>query len=340
LMQDVVRVLSQFLKGRSHIRDIHLVETSHAMQETQKRTLGDLSSKHGFKVNWHSFLDEIPYVEDQYTMILAHEFFDALPFHLLQNTHEGWKEILISSAPDPAKPTILKPTPSGQPSSSRDDRLLVSTSPQAPFRPVLSSTASITASLLGRSSPRFSKIPVGSRLEVSLESFKIAQQIAYLLRNSDNAPDSRGCGLLIDYGGDKAYGNSFRAFKNHNIVDVFHRPGECDLTVNVDFAYLKEALSREALPLGPLSQADFLKSMAIEPRVESLVKSAKTDESKKLIEQSAKRLIDLTGMGSQYQVLGVLGRYGQGSGVGAGYPFTSPEEVDNLRGGTDAKPVE
>lgn len=32
-----------------------------------------------------------------------------------------------------------------------------------------------------------------------------------------------------------------QAFKDHKIVDVFHRPGECDLTVNVDFAYLREA---------------------------------------------------------------------------------------------------
>lgn len=34
-----------------------------------------------------------------------------------------------------------------------------------------------------------------------------------------------------------------QGFKDHKIVDVFHRPGECDLTVNVDFAYLKEALA-------------------------------------------------------------------------------------------------
>jgi len=26
-------------------------------------------------------------------------------------------------------------------------------------------------------------------------------------------------------------------------VDVFHKPGECDLTANVDFAYIKEAVS-------------------------------------------------------------------------------------------------
>lgn len=33
-----------------------------------------------------------------------------------------------------------------------------------------------------------------------------------------------------------------KAFKDHKIVDVFHRPGECDLTTNVDFAFLREAM--------------------------------------------------------------------------------------------------
>jgi hypothetical protein len=35
----------------------------------------------------------------------------------------------------------------------------------------------------------------------------------------------------------------FKAFKDHKIVDAFSTPGECDLTANVDFAYIKEALS-------------------------------------------------------------------------------------------------
>lgn len=34
-----------------------------------------------------------------------------------------------------------------------------------------------------------------------------------------------------------------QAFKDHEIVDVFHRPGECDVTANVDFGLLKEVLS-------------------------------------------------------------------------------------------------
>ena len=33
-----------------------------------------------------------------------------------------------------------------------------------------------------------------------------------------------------------------KAFKDHRIVDIFHRPGECDITANVDFAFMKESM--------------------------------------------------------------------------------------------------
>ena len=69
-----------------------------------------------------------------------------------------------------------------------------------------------------------------------------------------------GAGLVVDYGGDRVFGSSFRvspetgvsfsmltlgsqAFRNHKIVDVFEEPGSADLTANVDFAYLRESLS-------------------------------------------------------------------------------------------------
>ena len=145
--------------------------------------------------------------------------------------------------------------------------------------------------MLGLSSPRFEKLPAGSRIEVSPASFKIARQIGGLLHDSADRAHTAGSALIVDYGGDKVFGSSFRVsglscrllahsvalpfpadpsasgivvprvlhfcelhlishthsvvrvqgFKNHKLVDVFHRPGECDLTVNVDFAYLREA---------------------------------------------------------------------------------------------------
>jgi len=35
---------------------------------------------------------------------------------------------------------------------------------------------------------------------------------------------------------------NLQAFKNHEIVDIFQEPGNCDITANVDFAYLRESM--------------------------------------------------------------------------------------------------
>lgn len=92
--------------------------------------------------------------------------------------------------------------------------------------------------------------------------------------------------------------------------------------MNVDFAYLKEAMSylgkwfnhfrlcydlhrTAVLTHGSLSQADFLTRMGIKVRVEALKRSA-TDETRRSdIDKAATRLVDLTGMGNQYRILGI-----------------------------------
>jgi NADH dehydrogenase [ubiquinone] 1 alpha subcomplex assembly factor 7 len=68
-----------------------------------------------------------------------------------------------------------------------------------------------TSTLLGSSSLRFQKLPIGSRIEVSATAFKIARQVGELLAGGDQGSDSSGgAALIVDYGGEKAFGNSFR----------------------------------------------------------------------------------------------------------------------------------
>ena len=83
--------------------------------------------------------------------------------------------------------------------------------PWAAFRQVLAPSPTPTSTLLGMSSPRFLKLPAGSRIEVSPAAFKIARKLGELLhdKESDGAR-SAGSALIIDYGGGKVYGNSFR----------------------------------------------------------------------------------------------------------------------------------
>ncbi|PIL35374.1 hypothetical protein GSI_02100 [Ganoderma sinense ZZ0214-1] len=306
LMHDVLRVFSQFPAARSAVKEVHLVETSQPMRAAQKLKLGPIAWKNGWSLSWHDSIDSLRPYADKFTLLLAHEFFDALPFHLLEKTHQGWQELLIASGSDPAARTTLKPD--GSPSLDVSTlRPLASTAPR--FREVLFPTPTPTSTLLGLSSRRFLKLPVGSRIEVSPASFKIARQVGELLH--DKASDgsrSAGSALIVDYGGNKVYGNSFRAFKNHQIVDVFHRPGECDLTVNVDFSYLAEAAADLATSHGPIPQADFLQRMGLEARVNALKASAKDEGRRKQIEDAAKRLVDRTGMGTQYQVMALTGK--------------------------------
>lgn len=63
-----------------------------------------------------------------------------------------------------------------------------------------------------------------------------------------------------------------------------------------------------AVPHGPMSQANFLKGMGIDMRVDALVKAASTDERQKVIRDAALRLADPVGMGKEYQVLGITSK--------------------------------
>jgi len=93
------------------------------------------------------------------------------------------------------------------------------------LRHVLSSTPTAASTLLGLSSPRFRDLPIGASIEVSPVAFKLARQVGQLIsgrkkpepfaarETTDVKLESDsvgGCGLIIDYGGDKVYGNSFR----------------------------------------------------------------------------------------------------------------------------------
>jgi len=53
------------------------------MRDLQKAKLQPQANQLGCKLHWHDAIEDIP-PSNSFSMILAHEFFDALPFHLLQ----------------------------------------------------------------------------------------------------------------------------------------------------------------------------------------------------------------------------------------------------------------
>ncbi|KAF9269976.1 DUF185-domain-containing protein [Marasmius fiardii PR-910] len=299
LMADMLRVITLLTRVMKPQVQVHLVENSSSMRTIQQE---NLDRQGNLEIQWHDSIESIPPSGDAYTMLMAHEFFDALPFHVLKRTEEGWHEVLISSASPPESPP------------SKIQASAPPTHPYPRFSHVLTPAPTPISTVLGNSSPRFQSIPVGSFLEVSPAAFKTAHRIGELLREG-------GCGLIIDYGGDTFYDNSRRAFKDHQIVDFFYRPGQCDLTANVDFAYLREAMTDSVSVSKPLSQSHFLQAMGLKERLLRLLETHRTQdpEKAKKIEEAALRLVSVSpnggGMGSQYSVMGIS------SNGGHMYPF-------------------
>ncbi|KAJ7193938.1 S-adenosyl-L-methionine-dependent methyltransferase [Mycena pura] len=302
LMHDILRVVAQF--GGDRLVAVHLVETSPTLRALQERRLSPSALKHEFALQWHDSVDQIPPSSDAYTMVVAHEFFDALPFHTIQKTELGWQEVLIALADADSSAGAAEPHPR--------------------FRYVLSPQPTAASTLLGHSSPRFNDVPVGARLEVSPAAFKIARTLGTILADARTpAPPhacSRGCALIVDYGAAHAAAQSFRAIKAHALTDPLHAPGTCDLTANVDFAYLAEAVRDLVLVHGPLAQGAFLARMGLHERVEALaVRAGDGDDSAAALRAAAQRLVDPAGMGGEYMMLALGGH--AAADAGGVWPF-------------------
>ncbi|PWN33783.1 DUF185-domain-containing protein [Meira miltonrushii] len=345
LLADMIRTFARFSAFFNTIKSIHLVETSPGLMALQHDAIEAALTQAGKKIvpadqevladdevklEWFPIADSVPVQNDTWSMVVAHEFFDALPTHIFERSADGFREVLVDierAKTGQSGITVLKPgdltgAKSSTPSADSTD---------AKFRYVISSSPTPWSVLLAARNPRFQVLQPGQRVEVSPEAWATARKMGELVsgrkaragkpeRESDEqrlerergeserlqTPSKGGAGLVIDYGDEKAFGGSFRAFKSHKIVDPLDAPGTADLTCNVDFSYLKNALAMtDARSLGPMFQSHFLQALGVEQRVEALVKNAKDAERGKEIDHAAKRLVDANGMGAQYKVLGI-----------------------------------
>ncbi|KAK4055553.1 hypothetical protein OIV83_000099 [Microbotryomycetes sp. JL201] len=314
LLADVLRTFKALPKQSSPpVTSIHLVENSGALRAEQKSQL----SAHGFgdtMTNWWGTASEVPPTEDEFTLVVAHEFFDALPIHIFEHVDKGWREVLVDVADSKAitatEPLRLVLSPGPTPASMLYTRLSSMAAVDAssdrnapksqsfnfdttmPMPQAHSQEQSLSPTL-----SRFARLPIGSRIELSPASWEIARDLGKTMQGPRG-----GAGLVIDYGDSKAFGRSWRGFRKHQVVDPLSEPGHTDLTANVDFAYLSEAMSDIVTCHEPMTQASFLYALGLEPRLQGLLQKA-SSERKKDIESAAKRLVDPTGMGTQYKVM-------------------------------------
>ncbi|XP_037924568.1 protein arginine methyltransferase NDUFAF7 homolog, mitochondrial isoform X2 [Hermetia illucens] len=278
LSRDILRVFSQFKLGDQF--SLHLVEVSPYLSKVQAQQLcfnhsevdpesnepfyrqGETVS--GAKVFWYHKLEDVP---KEFSIVLAHEFFDALPVHKMQYDKGLWREVMVDVDPSEEKK----------------------------FRFVLSNNQTVMSKV-------FQPLEGESRetLEYSLEADAIIQRLAHWFEFHG------GFALIIDYGhlGDKS--DTFRAFKQHKLHDPLLNPGAADLTADVDFKRLKfVAEANGCLTFGPVSQQEFLKRMEAEARLKVLLEKAQP-EAHEALKSGYDMLTHPDKMGSRFKFLSIF----------------------------------
>jgi NADH dehydrogenase [ubiquinone] 1 alpha subcomplex assembly factor 7 len=204
---------------------LHLVEISPALKARQEQTLEGIS----VPVFWHSALDAVP---GGPAIILANEFFDALPVNQAVKTARGWHERRIEIGADGSLAFTIAPDPIPQ-----FDRLL----------------------------------PASARATPELSIFEWRDDSVAMQIGRRIAADG-GAALVIDYGHDEsAVGETLQAVGRHAFADPLSAPGGIDLTAHVDFEALARAVeAMGASGFGPLDQSQFLRRLGIEARAAAL----------------------------------------------------------------------
>lgn len=257
LMQDLLRA-TQKISGFHAALDLYLLESNQTLRAAQEKKLAAWSPRY---VHGIHELPEIP------TLIIANEFFDALPIRQFENTADGWRERLVTvdgdefafalSPPDPAFLMLIPP-------DRREAR-------------------------------------AGAVYEVSIPSLSLMRDIAARVNVQ------RGALLMLDYGyAAPSETSTLQAVSAHRRADVLERPGEVDLTAHVDFAALKHvAEAQGAAVLGPAGQGEFLQTLGIDVRAMQL-KHGLTPPPAATIDAALQRLTDPGQMGVLFKAMAIV----------------------------------
>jgi len=204
---------------------VHLVETSPVLRGRQQAVLPHAA--------FHDDVESLP--ADRPLLIIANEFFDALPIQQSVKTADGWREIVVG--------------PDGD-------------TPFAPMAGDRRANARVPQAL--------HHAPEGSIHESALVGAAIMLTLARRLMRQGGV----ALIIDYGYEG-PALGDTLQAVRNHRFADPFADAGENDLTAHVDFTLLANAARQEGLAVyGPVGQGAFLEQLGIGARAQALAGSA------------------------------------------------------------------
>jgi len=261
LMADALRATKN-LPGFHEAMDLHLLESSPVLRDRQAQILKD------FTPAFHMSLKSVP--KNRPVIILANEFFDALPVRQLVMREGIWKETGVSI--------------------DENDTICL-----YEFEVDKELVKAINADLLP---PEENRI-----VEVSLEQNDLMHELSKTILNQG------GVALIIDYGFiENASGDTLQAVRNHQYTHILDSPGECDLTAHVNFYNLGNiSMTNGCAVYGPVSQGAFLNRLGLKERA-SVLTSHATQERALDIAAAYDRLTSRAQMGELFKVMAFTGQ--------------------------------
>ncbi|VAW24247.1 SAM-dependent methyltransferase, MidA [hydrothermal vent metagenome] len=269
LMADIMRVVAKdpdALKGAK----ITLLETSQPLKDLQNEALKE------YDPIWISEIEELGHfsqiltsqtLTSQPLIIIANEFFDALPIKQYQFQNSNWHERLIGL---------------------QGDKLTWGLSPSPLSEEFADSEIHQHLKTPAKENEVFQTSPL-SKTTIS--------KLARLLN------EHSGSMLIIDYGYETSQtGDSFQAVADHEFCDPLANPGHADLSAHVDFQSLVQTARQTGAQAGMLGdQGDFLQQLGIRQRAEKIIQ-ANPQKEVQIISDLA-RLIDSDKMGNLFKAM-------------------------------------
>ena len=355
--------------GSGEVEEEEVIVQSLSADQKEEGNAPKKEEKNSISINWHDVLSSVPTHDSETgepipTFIICQELLDALPIHSFQKIEGGqWRERLvdvavrdkeeearevrnIQVASGRRKYSDAESTGSITEFSSTSSQEKGAKTPRLRFVLPPDTTPALRTLLRvnGRGVPlddnptaqALNALPTGSIVEACPEGLLLVQDISDRIEKCNG-----GAALLIDYGEDGASSrDTMRGFWKHTQVHPLSRPGEVDVTADVDFAALREAVNQrinledslnrkhvkhqrqvvaptstkteKEKPInrpeafGPVPQNIFLASMGIVQRVEKQIEAdSTTDEQASALYSALERLLAPEQMGERYKVLAI-----------------------------------
>jgi len=259
LMADILRATEPVEDFQAAIT-VHFVETSTQLRAQQAERM---PIAHATTTQWHDTLASVPSDDGVPSLIIANEFFDALPIHQYEKSGGKWVERMVGSI---------------------DGELALVGGPCGPQFSLINDA--IKAG------------PEGSIAEVCPAALTVVGDIAERLNTGGGAALVVDYGYRK-----AAAGDTFQAMQNHAFTDPFTAPGEADLTAHVNFEMLKTAATEKGLnALGPAMQGMFLMAIGLGARAQVLAGQG-DEAFQASILSDLKRLTATDQMGTLFKVL-------------------------------------